>query len=199
MARAPASTTIGAVFGRALGAVVAQSVRARRPSGSGLTLVTTRVARRSRSGARCCTSVADEGRRALAARRHRRRSHAQVFQYALRLQLERGLPRGRGHAPAGALGRAGGAPTSARAPPGRIAAELANRYLEGRNAVIDVSELDLYSARAHHRERAGRAPSRHRRSSARADGARRSNEPNLDGHAASPRRRFRIARVLLAS
>jgi ABC-type uncharacterized transport system substrate-binding protein len=68
----------------------------------------------------------------------------QVFQYALRLQLERGLPVAaatRQQVHSGALVAADFDPHAA----GRIAAELANRYLEGRSVVTDVSELDMYS------------------------------------------------------
>ena len=68
----------------------------------------------------------------------------QVFQYALRLQLERGLPVAaatRQQVHSGALVAADFSPRAA----GRIAADLANRYLEGRSVVIDASELDMYS------------------------------------------------------
>ncbi|MCA1665312.1 MAG: hypothetical protein LC659_13790 [Myxococcales bacterium] len=69
---------------------------------------------------------------------------SQLFQYALRLQLERGLPVAaatRQQVHSGALVAADFSPRAA----GRIAADLANRYLEGRSVVIDASELDLYS------------------------------------------------------
>jgi len=68
----------------------------------------------------------------------------QVFQYALRLQLERGLPVAaatRQQVHSGALMAADFSPRAA----GRIAADLANRYLEGRSVPADPSELDLYS------------------------------------------------------
>jgi hypothetical protein len=66
----------------------------------------------------------------------------QVFQYALRLQLERGLPlvaATRQQVHSGALLAADFSPRSA----GRAAADLANRYLEG-DKVDTADELDLY-------------------------------------------------------
>lgn len=67
----------------------------------------------------------------------------QVFQYALRLQLERGLPVAaatRQQVHSGALLAADFSPRAA----GRIAAELANRVLDGRGLPSDPSEIDLY-------------------------------------------------------
>jgi hypothetical protein len=68
----------------------------------------------------------------------------QVFQYALRLQLELGLPVAaatRQQVHSGALVAADFSPRSS----GRIAADLANRYLEGRTDAIDPSSIDWYS------------------------------------------------------
>jgi ABC transporter substrate binding protein len=68
----------------------------------------------------------------------------QVFQYALQLQLERGLPVAaatRQQVHSGALVAADFSPRAA----GRIAADLTNRYLEGRTVSIDPAEFDLYS------------------------------------------------------
>ena len=68
----------------------------------------------------------------------------QVFQYALRLQLERGLPVAaatRQQVHSGALVAADFSSRSS----GRIAADLANRYLEGRTEAIDPSQIDWYS------------------------------------------------------
>jgi hypothetical protein len=68
----------------------------------------------------------------------------QVFQYALRLQLERGLPVAattRQQVHSGALVAADFSPRAA----GRTAADLANRYLEGRTVSIDPSDFDLTS------------------------------------------------------
>ena len=68
----------------------------------------------------------------------------QVFQYALRLQLELGLPVAaatRQQVHSGALVAADFSPRSS----GRIAADLANRYLEGRTEAIDPSSIDWYS------------------------------------------------------
>jgi hypothetical protein len=67
----------------------------------------------------------------------------QVFQYALQLQLERGLPVAaatRQQVHSGALVAADFSPRAA----GRIAADLTNRYLEGAT-VSDPSEIDFYS------------------------------------------------------
>lgn len=72
---------------------------------------------------------------------------SQVFQYALRLQLERGLPVAaatRQQVHSGALVAADFSPRSS----GRIAADLANRYLEGRTEApskIDASQIDWYA------------------------------------------------------
>jgi ABC transporter substrate binding protein len=68
----------------------------------------------------------------------------QLFQYALTLQLERGLPVAaatRQQVHSGALCAADFSPRAA----GRIAADLANRYLDGRGIPSDSSEIDLYS------------------------------------------------------
>lgn len=72
---------------------------------------------------------------------------SQVFQYALRLQLERGLPVAaatRQQVHSGALVAADFSPRSS----GRIAADLANRYLEGHTEApskLDPSQLDWYA------------------------------------------------------
>ena len=66
----------------------------------------------------------------------------QVFQYALKLQLERGLPliaATRQQVHSGALMAADFSPRAS----GRIAADLANRYLDGLS--VDPAQLDLYS------------------------------------------------------
>ncbi|HZS41356.1 MAG TPA: ABC transporter substrate binding protein [Polyangia bacterium] len=66
----------------------------------------------------------------------------QVFQYALREQLERGLPVAaatRQQVHSGALMAVDFAPRAA----GRVAADLANRFLDGREAG-DVDDVDLY-------------------------------------------------------
>ncbi|HEX9104714.1 MAG TPA: ABC transporter substrate binding protein [Polyangia bacterium] len=71
----------------------------------------------------------------------------QVFQYALRLQLERGLPVAAATRQQVHSGSLVAADFGSRAA-GRIAADLANRYLEGRTvapATIAPSELDWYS------------------------------------------------------
>jgi len=66
----------------------------------------------------------------------------QVFQYALRLQLERGMPvvaATRQQVHSGALVAVDFSPRAA----GRVAAELTNRLLEGK-PIGDGSEVDLY-------------------------------------------------------
>jgi ABC-type uncharacterized transport system substrate-binding protein len=67
----------------------------------------------------------------------------QVFQYVLRLQLERGLPVAaatREQVHSGALLAVDFNPRAA----GRVAADLANRFLEGRTLPADVEKVDLY-------------------------------------------------------
>ena len=68
----------------------------------------------------------------------------QVFQYALRLQLERGLPVAAATRQQVHSGALVAADFSARSS-GRIAADLANRYLEGRSETNDLSQIDWYS------------------------------------------------------
>ena len=140
MARGERIHVIGVVFGARSATVVAQASRA--AERLGLILTTARVA----SG--------PEAVRALHAMSEKVDAlwlpgdtdviTTQVFQYALRLQLERGLPVAaatRQQVHSGALVAADFSPRAA----GRIAADLANRYLEGRLVSIDPSEFDLYS------------------------------------------------------
>jgi hypothetical protein len=140
VARAAKIHTVGVVYGARSAMVVAQASRA--AERLGLTLLMARVA----SG--------PEAVRALHAMSEKVDAlwlpgdtdvvTTQVFQYALRLQLERGLPVAaatRQQVHSGALVAADFSPRAA----GRIAADLANRYLEGRTLAIDPSELDLYS------------------------------------------------------
>jgi hypothetical protein len=68
----------------------------------------------------------------------------QVFQYALRLQLERGLPLAAATRQQVHSGALVAADFSSRAA-GRIAADLANRYLDGHAAPADGTDVDLYS------------------------------------------------------
>jgi hypothetical protein len=140
MARGPRTHTIGVVFGPRSTAVVGQATRA--AERLGLSMLTARVA----SG--------PEAVRALHAMSNKVDAlwlpgdtdviTIQVFQYALRLQLERGLPVAaatRQQVHSGAFVAADFDPHAA----GRIAADLANRYLDGRSVVSDPSELDMYS------------------------------------------------------
>ena len=140
MARPDKMRTVGVVYGPRTAAVAAQAGRA--AERLGVTLLTARVA----SG--------PEAVRALHAMSEKVDAlwlpgdtdvvTPQVFQYALRLQLERGLPVAaatRQQVHSGALVAADFSPRSS----GRIAADLANRYLEGRADAIDPSQLDWYS------------------------------------------------------
>ena len=140
MARGQRIHTVGVVYGPRSATVVGAGDARRRAAGAD-------DGDRARGvgaggGARAARAVGAR-RCAVAARRHRRH-HAQVFQYALRLQLERGLPVAaatRQQVHSGALVAADFSPRAA----GRIAADLANRYLEGRTAAGDPSEVDWFS------------------------------------------------------
>ncbi|MGZ3440342.1 MAG: ABC transporter substrate-binding protein [Polyangia bacterium] len=140
MARGARIHTVGVVFGARSAIMIGQASRA--ADRLGLVLVTSRVA----SG--------PEAVRALHAMSEKVDAlwlpgdtdviTTQVFQYALQLQLERGLPVAaatRQQVHSGALVAADFSPRAA----GRTAADLANRYLEGRTVSIDPSEFDLYS------------------------------------------------------
>jgi len=140
MARPGRVHTVGVVYGPRSTGVVAQATRA--AERLGVALVTSRVA----SG--------PEAVRALHAMSEKVDAlwlpgdtdvvTTQVFQYALRLQLERGLPVAaatRQQVHSGALVAADFSPRSS----GRIAADLANRYLEGRTDAVDPSSIDWYS------------------------------------------------------
>ncbi|HEY2747373.1 MAG TPA: ABC transporter substrate binding protein [Polyangia bacterium] len=140
IARGARIHTIGIVFGPRSTTVVGQATRA--AERLGLATVTARVA----SG--------PEAVRALHAMASKVDAlwlpgdtdvvTIQVFQYALRLQLELGLPVAaatRQQVHSGAFVAADFDPHAA----GRVAADLANRYLEGRNVPTDPSELDMYS------------------------------------------------------
>jgi hypothetical protein len=128
---------VGAVYGPRSDAIMKEATRA--AERLGLTLLATRV------------SDGPEAVRAL----HRLSNQVdalwlpgdtdvltpQVFQYALRLQLERGLPVAaatRQQVHSGAFVAADFSPRAA----GRIAAELANRYLDGLD--VDAEHVDLY-------------------------------------------------------
>jgi hypothetical protein len=131
---------IGVIFGPRSSTVVAQASRA--AERLGLTLVATRVAS-GPEAVRALHAMSDKVD-ALWLPGDTDVVTSQVFQYALRLQLERGLPVAaatRQQVHSGALVAADFSPRAA----GRIAADLANRYLEGRTLAIDPSELDLYS------------------------------------------------------
>jgi hypothetical protein len=131
---------VGVVYGPRSTAIVAQAMRA--SERLGVVLVTSRVG----SG--------PEAVRALHAMSEKVDAlwlpgdtdvvTTQVFQYALRLQLELGLPVAaatRQQVHSGALVAADFSPRSS----GRIAADLANRYLEGRTDAVDPSSIDWYS------------------------------------------------------
>ena len=140
LARGAKIHTIGVVFGPRSTTIVTQAARA--AERLGLTLVTARVG----SGPEAVRALhLMSGKvQALWLPGDTDVITIQVFQYALRLQLERGLPVAaatRQQVHSGAFVAADFDPHAA----GRIAADLANRYLEGRNVVSDPSELDLYS------------------------------------------------------
>lgn len=138
MARPGKVHTVGIVYGPRTASIVAQAGRA--AERLGLTLLTSRV------------GTGPEAVRALHAMSEKVDAlwlpgdtdvvTPQVFQYALRLQLERGLPVAaatRQQVHSGALLAADFSPRSS----GRIAADLANHYLEGQ--AIDPSQIDWYS------------------------------------------------------
>lgn len=141
MARPDKMRIVGVVYGPRTAAVAAQAGRA--AERLGVTLLTARVG----SG--------PEAVRALHAMSQKVDAlwlpgdtdvvTPQVFQYALRLQLERGLPVAaatRQQVHSGALVAADFSPRSS----GRIAADLANRYLEGRADApsVDSAQIDWY-------------------------------------------------------
>jgi hypothetical protein len=140
MARGAKIHVVGVVYGPRSAALVNQAMRA--AERLGLTLMSSRV------------TSGPEAVRALHALSGRVDAlwlpgdpdvlTPQVFQYALTLQLERGLPVAaatRQQVHSGALCAADFSPRAA----GRIAADLANRYLDGRGIPSDPSEIDLYS------------------------------------------------------
>ncbi len=140
MARGARIHTVGVVFGARSATVVAQASRA--AERLGLMLMTARVA----SGPEAVRAMhaMSEKVDALWLPGDTDVITTQVFQYALRLQLERGLPVAattRQQVHSGALVAADFSPSAS----GRIAADLANRYLEGRMVLIDPAEFDLYS------------------------------------------------------
>jgi ABC-type uncharacterized transport system substrate-binding protein len=140
MARGERIHVVGVVFGARSTQVVTQATRA--AERLGLILVTSKVA--SGPEAVRALHVMSEKVDALWLPGDTDVITPQVFQYALRLQLERGLPVAaatRQQVHSGALMAADFSPRAA----GRIAADLANRYLEGRTVSIDPSEFDLYS------------------------------------------------------
>jgi ABC transporter substrate binding protein len=140
MARGPKIRTIGVVYGPRTAGVVAQATRA--ADRLGLVLLGTRVGS-GPEAVRALHKLSDKVD-ALWLPGDADVITPQVFQYALRLQLERGLAVAaatRQQVHSGALVAADFSPRAA----GRIAADLANRYLEGRTGPTDPSEIDLYS------------------------------------------------------
>lgn len=140
MARPGKIHTVGVVFGPRSTALVAQAARA--ADRLGLTLVASRVAS-GPDAVRALHALAQKVD-ALWLPGDTDVMTPQVFQYALRLQLERGLPVAaatRQQVHSGALAAADFSPRAA----GRIAADLVNRYLDGRGIPGDPSEIDLYS------------------------------------------------------
>ncbi len=140
VARAQKIHSVGVVDGPRTAALVAQAARA--AERLGLTLVASRVAS-GPEAVRALHALADKVD-ALWLPGDPDVITPQVFQYALKLQLERGLPVAaatRQQVHSGALVAADFSPRAA----GRAAAELANRYLEGGSAPADPADVDLYS------------------------------------------------------
>lgn len=140
MARGARIHTVGVVFGPRAAAVAVQAARA--AERLGLAIVSARVS----SGPEAVRALHTMSEKvdALWLPGDTDVITTQVFQYALRLQLERGLAVAaatRQQVHSGALVAADFDPHAA----GRIAADLANRYLEGQTVVTDPSEIDLYS------------------------------------------------------
>lgn len=140
MARGNRIHTVGVVFGPRAAAVAAQAARA--ADRLGLAIVTARVSS-GPEAVRALHAMADKVD-ALWLPGDTDVITPQVFQYALRLQLERGLAVAaatRQQVHSGALVAADFDPHSS----GRIAADLANRYLEGRSVESQPSEVDVWS------------------------------------------------------
>lgn len=140
VARGARIHVVGAIFGPRSAALIAQATRA--AERLGLTLMSSRVTTGAEA-VRALHALADRVD-ALWLPGDTDVLTPQVFQYALTLQLERGLPVAaatRQQVHSGALCAADFSPRAA----GRIAADLANRYLDGRGIPSGPSEIDLYS------------------------------------------------------
>lgn len=135
----PAVRIVGGVYGlRSEASVQATVVAAHR---LGLTMMVTRVAN-GPEAVRALHALVDKGIHAIWLPGDTDVITPQVFQYALRLQLERGLPVAaatRQQVHSGALLAVDFNPRSA----GRAAAELANRVLDGKS-IAGGEEVDLY-------------------------------------------------------
>ena len=186
---------VGVVFGPRSATVVAQAARA--AERLGLTLVATRVAS-GPEAVRALHAMSDKVD-ALWLPGDTDVVTPQVFQYALRLQLERGLPVAaatRQQVHSGALVAADFSPRAA----GRIAADLANRYLEGRTVVDRRLGARPLLGRARDGERAGGAPPRRRRRRPAAHGsAHRMTSPYEARRHAAPAPPLSHARLRLAA
>jgi putative ABC transport system substrate-binding protein len=140
MARGSHIHAVGLVFGPRAASTAAQARRA--AERLGLTMVTARVTS-GPEAVRALHVIADKVD-ALWLPGDTDVITPQVFQYALRLQLERGLPVAaatRQQVHSGALVAADFSPQAA----GRIAADLANRYLDGATVPAEASDIDFYS------------------------------------------------------
>jgi ABC-type uncharacterized transport system substrate-binding protein len=138
MTARPRVHTVGAVFGQRSDALLKQAARAAQRLG--LTLTATRVA--DGPQAVRALNVMASSVDALWLPGDADVITPQVFQFALRLQLERGLPVAaatRQQVHSGALIAVDFSPRSA----GRVAADLANRLLDGRSPG-DPADYDLY-------------------------------------------------------
>jgi hypothetical protein len=135
----PGIKIVGAVYGPRSEDTAQATAEAARRLGLGLLAV------RARSGpeaVRALHSLAERGIHAIWLPGDTDVITPQVFQYALRLQLERGMPvvaATRQQVHSGALVAVDFSPRAA----GRVAAELANRLLDGK-IIGDGSDVDLY-------------------------------------------------------
>jgi hypothetical protein len=140
VARGAKIRAVGVVYGPRSAGVIAHAARA--AERLGLTVVATRVTN-GPAAVRALRTMADKVD-ALWLPGDSDVITPQVFQYALTLQLERGVPLAaatRQQVHSGALMAADFSPRAA----GRIAADLANRYLDGHSIPTDSSDVDLYS------------------------------------------------------
>jgi hypothetical protein len=135
----PSVKVVGAVYGPRSEAITRETAAAARRLG--LSLIATRVGG-GPEAVRALRALVDRGIHAIWLLGDTDVITPQVFQYALTLQLERGLPVAaatRQQVHSGALFAVDFSPRAA----GRVAAELANRVLDGKS-IGETDEIDLY-------------------------------------------------------